>query len=674
MNAIDILAKLAGKSRPKAAPESDFKFKDDRLRISYGCAIPGIYFWVYGLYNAAPADDIAKTLILAVIHGMAFCLLVEIAKNYKMQAVLSFKVNLGFAIGTLALLMFIGILNSTHLQTELVNDHFSYAGAANIHAAFIANRIYPLVSTNLGNLPHYKILWCINILLALSYLLFFGKAWQTTHRPTRILIFGFSIAAVRIVISTVAGSMHYPHGEAHLFFLWISSLIFGPTAFNFRIVQTIIFVVMLAFITSFTSRAHGRRISLLCLLGILGTPIAWHASSIVESNIWVTASITLCSFVYIFNLKPTIRLFAFIFLFSAVCTLVRPTAALSLIIVMVWILPWRHWIWKESGHFSLYKFVLIVGIVMILPKSMSVIQHGTPSVALGSGQESIPYQFAKGAQEFVRNLLQGVILMEFEHSTKPYYLAVLATAFLLRIGNNFLTEYYISPEPSISGNLSVISSTRRVVFVTLLVFTSMGFVQYGLLLPNAQGFDRYKAEFFLPILFILLIHLITRPVRWKTPFAGVLGVALSTNFIFSSPPVLSYSNFSRSSNSQLHKPSEVVYPYCQALEWTKSHGGAGNVLILGVTYGLFPQILCGETYSEVIGGKGLLENSGLEYVKWPFFDLDSVERAPKVKFIISGDAWNDDAREYFLSNGWILRATFVDSNWLTETLVFERIS
>jgi hypothetical protein len=67
-----------------------------------------------------------------------------------------------------------------------------------------------------------------------------------------------------------------------------------------------------------------------------------------------------------------------------------------------------------------------------------------------------------------------------------------------------------------------------------------------------------------------------------------------------------------------------------------------------------------------------LEKSGLKYTKWPHFDLDSIEKSAKVRFLISGDAWSQEDQAILLARGWILRATLTNPDALSKSIIFER--
>jgi len=176
---------------------------------------------------------------------------------------------------------------------------------------------------------------------------------------------------------------------------------------------------------------------------------------------------------------------------------------------------------------------------------------------------------------------------------------------------------------------------HRLLIILFLIIAIEMFFSIG---SEGWGEDRYQAEFLVPFL-VLGGYLIFSKIQEISKQKILIPLLSSLMIFFGVVGFQGYPNNIHNITEEkiFERYTEKIYDYKSALIAAKEAGLAKNTLIVGVTYGMLPQILYGYSIKEVEKSYELYKKH-LHGEDWTSADPELVNNEPEVKLVLISDA------------------------------------
>ena len=574
------------------------------------------FFWSYGYFGAVSFRElsfIGNIFISVVFYGvfLLFLLLSHYYKNLYRDSLTIYTKDVVVFAFFLAIMF---VLSFQELTGSLVGDPLAHSQESQRHIVTILLKL-PAMTSALNHFIFSNVLFVLNLLsigfLALLYFIFKNKSFIT---KVVLLSVGFFVFRVAIIM---LGSYATPHPTLRLFPLWLSSSLFSSTNFSFRLPQFLGLVVFMWI----AQRIVSRKLSLLCscLFGLaIGTiPLLWHVGTLVEQSIWT--AVTWSIFLLLLVDNDDLSDFKWIRWFSIIslCALLRQTAFLALVPLFIFYIIY---VFRKIRYDFKRLFFVLVPALLFFPVIIRSFIFGTPATYVFSESVFMP----QGASSIER------VWLAINSGIAPWIIL-----------NTVLLPWAIFP---FFAFLPCFRSFRKNINMALtFVFFVLVFCMFYSIRTVLWGADRYQAEYIVPFAIMGFYRLFvklnsTGRLVSKFLIAGLVFMIFYNVFIFKNLHNL-YMAQERYQGVAIQ--SESVYNYSGALKAVKDEGYAGHAYIIGITYGILPEIMNGFTIEETISTKNLFDHQmeirNLRKMSFTKIDVEAINSSPEIEIVLISD-------------------------------------
>ena len=593
------------------------KIKADNIKVSLFPLLILSFLWSYGYMGALTRSSMASQIVITgcligILLFLFFIYEKYISKNGIDTIVIS-KNDLKIV----SVILFTAILvGFDYIFYSLVNDELYHSYLSQFHAIYglevLSNRLPNFIVEQKASV----LVWLISssILISSIALLYYLVKWNFKHKyiflSILILLFFRTAYAFK-------GGLDFPHPPFRLFPLWLSSTLFSPSNFSFRLPG----VIALSLIGLIIYRVLKPKIIppfllWLVISTLLSIPLLWHSSYLVEPSIW--AALFSILFLLAFQSEKFDKFNFYIwFLLLALFILMRQSLVfIALPMLFVFIMERKTLLfknWKETAF-------ILSPLLVALPFLIRSLLVGTPATGVGSEVQSA---LLGGVYNVVSSgMLKDIIINNFE------------------IWSLFIIFAFI---PAKKNRLKYFSTVVLFILSALIIFYSIS--------PHLWGVPRYQAEYIVPLIILgavkFLIYSYDLNNRAsKYILSGIFSSLLAYNLYTIS---ISHSHKEALVNDHSVILSRSVYDYETAFKAAKENGYAGNTLMLGVTYGAMNEVLYGYTLQEIEKQLQFYK----EFNKFKGEDMNSLLQNKNIKLVMLSDI--DEKKEYLrnelLENG-----------------------
>lgn len=552
---------------------------------------------------------------------------------------------------TLCLLLFISF---NYLNLSLFSDEIFYSFEAHRvgYGLFTREVMFPWV----GDLPVALLIQGFGLLTLVMFtsLVFHLRkvSWLT-----KALVFSVLLITYRVLISRFGGSMS-PHPPMNLLPIFVSGSIFGISDFGLKLSSFIPYVLYVVALQKMLSRKFDSTISLLMALTIATIPLTLFLSTVVEQALWSSICFSIIMLDLVTSDRPNyLRLVSI----ASIATLFRqPSFVVFLPILMSYI--WRERGQIESKQFCSRFILLTIPSIFFLPFLFASLIYGTPSTS-SLVNEDLGFLIFRPIQA----LISGQIHVSILNSVPVWWAIFIPIAFLP----------FFRHQPF-----------QRLLF--FIFFIALILIFYSIN-PILWGEAKYQVEYAVPFAvvgFILSFLSLREKAGFKLISRALLPVLMLLNiYEFISFPkdnkpvdqlIETVAADKRKYNSGFKMMATFPYAFSDAHRAMKNAGFASNSYSLGITYGIFPQVLVGYTVNEIISASKISRDQSMamkEYgVPWTTGSVHLIELDPRIKAVLIGFVFPNKAEliEDFKRNGWLTLGEFRDSTFGSTVFVLSR--
>lgn len=584
--------------------------KADTFNINLFPILILVFIWTYGylgaLTKSSPALQILITIFLVAIMLLLFFVNNKYVSKNKIGIILIGKNDIKiFLLVLLASLM----LGFEYIFFSLVNDELYHANVSQFHAIYGLEKLSNKLPTYVIDQKAYLLVWVISgsVLICSTIFLYFITKWNFKYK---FIAFSIFILLFFRVIYFLLGGLDFPHPPFRLFPLWLSSTIFSPSNFSFRLPG----LIALSFIGLIIYRALQPKISTPFLLylsisALLTIPLLWHTSYLVEPSIWAALFSILFLLALQENKFDNLNFYKW-FSLLAIFILMRQSLIFIVLPMLLLYAMERKTLLIKNWKESLFTLSPLLVVMPFLIRSMIV---GTPSTSTGEDALSALLEGLYNASS--SGILKDIIVSNFE------------------IWSIFIIFAFI---PTKKNRLRYFSSLSLFIVCAFIIFYSIS--------PYYWGVPRYQAEYIIPLIILGAIRLLT--VLYDRN--NKINSYILTSFLIS---LLTY-NIYTISTSHSHERvtvnghpvfiSRSVYDYETAFNAAKDNGYAGNTVMLGVTYGIMNEVLYGYSLNELKKQSKFYN----EFNKVKGFNVNSLIQNQNIKLIMLSDIGDKNKKEY----------------------------
>jgi len=517
---------------------------------------------------------------------------------------------------------------------SIVSDQLYFGLEAKKHEFFAIQILNKFV--NIENVVFKDAIYLLDILIIMSVAFFiFLRRFIKFNFPSVSILICLVLLILRYVTISQGGGVN-AHPPFQLFPIWLSTSIFGLSDLTLRFAQYI-GLIGCSFMIYLTSiKRLGNINSFFVATALCAIPLLIHVATQVSASIWTSIlwillliqipSINERNSTYWFGLTSVISIFV----------LLRVTSFIAYPIILIYLMKYNWPIFLKDKK----AFVHLTSPFLIcLPLLAISIIIGTP-----------------GSTGAVATFIDDDYLI-FNH-----FAYVLSSGALMEIVLSTMNASWLL---LLFGIFIKLKNEKNYLFHRLLIilFLILAIEMFFSITPVLWSADRYQAEWLVPFLILggyLIFSKIQEISKQKILipllsslmiFFGVVGFQGYQNNI---PNITEEKNFKML--------TEKVYDYKSALIAAKEAGLEKNTLLVGTTYGIFPQILYGYSIKEVEKSYELYKKH-LHFCCSTLPDPELINNDPEVKLVLISnaeflggipDAGNGDSlRSSLLLMGWL---------------------
>ena len=584
------------------------KIKADTFNISLFPILILVFIWTYGylgaLTRSSPALQILITISLIAIMLLLFFVNNEYVSKNKIGIILIGKNDIKIF---LLILLSSLLLGFEYMFFSLVNDELYHAYVSQFHAIFGLEKLTNKLPTYIIDQKASLLIWVISgsVLIFSTIFLYFITKWNFKYKFITLSILTLLLFRVMYFLQ---GGLDFPHPPFRLFPLWLSSTIFSPSNFSFRLPGLVaLSVIGLIIYKALQPKISSPFLLYLSIVALLTIPLLWHSSYLVEPSIWAA----LFSILFLLALQEkkfdNLNFYTWFSLLAIFILMRQSLIFIVLPMLLVYAMERKNLLiknWKESV-FTLSPLMVVIP---FLVRSMIV---GTPSTSTGADAQLALLEGLYSASS--SGILKDIIVSNFE------------------IWSIFIIFAFI---PTKKNRFRYFSSLSLFIVCAFIIFYSIS--------PHLWGVPRYQAEYIIPLIILGTIRLLT--VLYDRN--NKISTYILTSFLVG---LLTY-NIYTISTSHSHKRmivnghpvfiSRSVYDYETAFNAAKDNGYAGNTVMLGVTYGVMNEVLYGYSLNELKKQSKFYN----EFNKQKGFNVNSLIQNQNIKLIMLSDI--GDKKEY----------------------------
>ena len=647
-----------------------------------------INFLTYSVYAVASKYNIFIVEILIYLNFVIFYFFYK--KNPKEKITIQILLSKREIIFFTGLLFFLIFLTYSELIVPLFGDEIAPTRRAT-RTAYFSSLIF-LEILNLDYLKSLPIKYIIQIFNIIQIMFIIGILYLFKKKPNilNLIILLLTTFALRLFIKD---GVHHPPLN-HLFSTTFVS-IFGLNHFTIRIAYLVPFWIFLVMMYKLIRDFLDEKPSIFFILSIATFPIFLVASTTPDHSLWSAVIFTYLLF-YI-NLKKNID-YKFCILIISIAILFRVTIFTGFILIGA-----CFFIDAYNKKFFLFKKILyllknekIYAIFFIFIPLLFVSSGGTPAF---EGLDKVnPLNY------FVEAIKSKIIIYSLIKQIPEWYYIFLIFIFL---------------------------SKRK---IEILIFFIFNLIIYFSIEPDLWGLAKYVLEYAVPFFLLGSFIFFKFFLDKKKIFLAYLvsfGIILFNIYDFYNFPnsnisadkinKIGITQISKNIDKKTKYILKLPYAYDEAFQYVSNKNAKSNTLLIGSTYGFFPQVIERYNYFELkkiinlskkfddlqktnysLSGKiqkiseaeNLLEKIKiyLNFMKKTEVvqankntvdnDLDQNEKVAKFSnikelknleyIIVAGYGEKIDLINYLLSNNWKLEKKYIQKNYRSTIKIFKK--
>ena len=632
-----------------------------------------INFLTYSVYAVASKYNIFIIEILINLNFIIFYFFYK--KNINKKILLSFsftKVEIIFFIGLLFTLI---IFTYSELITPLFGDEIAPIRRATRTAYFSSMILLEIINSDyLKSIPIKYIIQILNIFQLISILAIF-YLFKKKSNITNLILLLIITFCLRLIIKD---GIHHPPLN-HIFSTTFISIL-GLNHFTARISYLIPFWIFLILLYKLIEEKFDKKFSIIFILSIASFPILLIGSTTPDHSLW--SSIIFTYLLFYITIKKKID-YKFCILIISIAILFRVTIFTCFILIGLCFL-------KDSFNkkfsffekiFHLIKNEKIYIIFLVFIPLLFVSSGGTPAFEGLDNVNPISY--------FVQALKSNIIFISIIKQIPEWYYL-------------FLIFIYLSKRN-----------------IEILIFFIFNLIIYFSIDPNLWGFAKYVLEYAVPFFFIgyfLFMKLLLDKKKFFLAYAINIFIIMLNIYDFHKFPNSNISGdkinkigilkVSKNIDKKTKYVLKIPYAYNEAFKYVSSKNSKTKTLLIGSTYGFFPQIIEKYSYYELLEIINLKKNfDDLQQVDYSLAEkiqkinntenlfeklkvylnlMEKIEIVQQNKkfsnikdlknleyLIIAGYGDKIELIEYLLLNKWELEKKFIQKNYRSTIKIFK---
>ncbi len=577
------------------------KNKNFRLRLFPFSILA--YLWTYGYMGAftktEPILQIFISLILVfIIIFLFFSYKKLLSRDPDIDIIIVNFNDIKIYLFILSILFIFGL---NFMLRSLIGDELSHSGSAQLHTIKGLLLVFDHFPLFIKEQKISFLIWIISVLAIVVTVSFIYIIYKWDNRYNLFLLSIFILLFFRFILFLVEGRDPY-HPPFRLFPLWVSSSIFSPSNFSFRLpgLMALSFIGLIIY-KALKSNIKSPVLLWLCIFTILTIPILWNISLITDSSIWACLFAIFFLLAYRSNQFHKFNFFIWFSLLSIFILLRQSLIFLIIPFIFIYILDKRKNLlsnWKET----IYE---ISPFLISAPFLFRTIFFGNPATVNLESEYQWSF-FEQLNYAFTSNILIDTISKNFQ----IWWIFLL---FLFFPFKKYFKSYYI----------------------VILLFILCSFIIFYSIRPILWGHPKYQIEYIVPLIILgkvsflsFLSNIENQKIKYIFFFflSGLLFLNLYTIFV-------SHKHNSSLVNNHSIISSHPILDYKNAFKATKEYGYSGNVVILGNTYGVMNEILYNYTLAETKQHFELYQKYNLK----KDLNLESLYQDNRVKIVLISD-------------------------------------
>jgi hypothetical protein len=478
--------------------------------------------------------------------------------------------------------------------------------------------------------------------------------WLTRRRgwKTTLIVLPLALVVGRTAFS-LAGGNPSPHPPLNLLPLTFSGALLGVTDLSFKLAYFLLYVTFLVALQRMLARRFEYSVAFCGALAIGTVPLLWHMASVVEQSMWGATCFTL---VLVELATREVPNFLRLSCLTALAVLMRQPAFLALIPVLA-LAGKEELSTGGRGHTGRWAGLLLP-LLMFAPFLVGSMVAGTPSTDTVA---------SSGLMNLRSAMESGIVWTAVSNSLPAWWIALIPFAFI---------------------PLERKTIARNIAFTAFFV---AAICVYFSINPKLWGFPKYQAEYVFPFAIAGLVLLMRKASALGAPrfaLAAPLLVLIALNVAaFASIPasnkpvdVLAETMWSDSKrrDSGFRLLTAFPYNYYGAFLTIRESGLEASSYSMGVTYGVFPEIMNGYSFGAIgrvseiwLRQAALMKASG---VAWTRGSADLVDSDERIRVVLVGfvfpekEALIDDFRR----KGWVTMAEHRNERYGSTVVVLRR--
>ncbi len=631
---------------------------DKKITVQINWALILFYaaFISYGYFSAmtSSVDEALSSPIFFIWKNASILLslflfgYMSINYDYIFRDKISFCINDILAVIVISLIVLINRFPG--LETALIADEIAYSSVSFAYSNYISSILINLTSA-LDNIKYANIVQFVSVCI-LGFFILASIFLNKFTLKKRLFILAFILITIRVLVLFINGNA-YPHPPLHLMPTLLFGTLFGLDGVMLKLAFFSGYVFFIFSVYKILLRRGNKIESFLLTLCIVTIPLLLNFSIKIEHSLWgAIAFILVLLDIQTAKKINYVRMFSFVSIFA----MMRMPVFIATIPLIL------HYFFYKISYKSFFmnrkkmllNFLQIISpVALFLPFLINSIIVKTPSTnsdgrlenMLFNIQSGVIYDSAIAAIQWPW-LVLAIIPFIFSSSAKK--LLILIITFLALVGVFFSID-------------------------TILLFEV-----------------KYKIEWLLPfsVLGILIISSYFLYSKILRKLIIPLSIALTSYNVYQYQNILNFqipiddyiNNYSIKEVNEVRKRPiyDFSYDYNAAYDFIKNNNLQGQTLSVGVTYGVFSELLQGYNTKDYREASSIYETNKelnkASKVPWTSASTDIINENNNINFLVVGHMFPNKVQ--FISNmtgkGWEVEKEFLNIRYGSTVYLLKR--
>lgn len=615
------------------------------------------FFLAYGFFAAATPSytSFLSNFTVVILQFILICFFLVTLGIFGWKYDKNYADHLTFSVRDLIVLIIIFVflfsLAYGSLGQSIQGDESAYLMLAFGHAIKILLK-FGNYSSLLNVFTAKYLIQLISLLLIVAVILFIYLSRKLVW-PIRICVVLSILFLCRLSIMYFGGNPS-PHPPLAGVINLIFGSIFGLNDFALKSGYFAGYALFIFAVYKMANREMPIFVSLLFAISVGTIPLTLHLAAIVESSVWSLICFTLVMMELVTNKNPNfIRLVSFV----SLITLFRQSSFIGYIPILILYAA----LMRKPYLYNVKKTIpaIILPSILFVPFLIQSMFHGTPStLALGDGVGQLDRVFQAWGS--------GVVLVAIANSVPIWWILFMPFTFF--------------------------NSKRHWVHgLAFLVFFVVALAMYYAINPGLYGLGKYQAEYAVPFGIVGAYMTIERVILVfnSKVVLTLLSLIIGLNTIeYYKIPLVNkpvdilvdtMAHDASSYDSGYHILCGFPYEFKQAYSEIKTLGLTSNAYTIGVTYGVFLEIINGYSFSALRevesisrGQKKLNQETNYDFSA--VHVLANIEKDSRIKAVILGAIYKkNELIDEFIRHGWVKHKTYQNTEYGSSVTIMKKI-